>query len=73
MILETNNKEISELGQNSGLNKPKNIQKKTLFHTESFQSSFESNIIQKTNTITFNKINKIEFPNINQIEIFKTI
>ena len=68
MILETNNKEISELGQNSGLNKPKNIQKKTLFHTESFQSSFESNIIQKTNTITFNKINKIEFPNINQIE-----
>ena len=68
MILETNNKEISENGQNSGLNKPKNIQKKTLFHTESFQSSFESNIIQKTNTITFNKINKIEFPNINQIE-----
>ena len=68
MILETPNKEISESSQNSGLSKPKNSQKKTLFHIESIHSLPDSNLIQKTNTITFNQINKIDFPNINQIE-----
>ena len=68
MILETPNKEISESSQNSGLSKPKNSQKKTLFHIESIHSLPDSNLIQKTNTITFNQINKIDCPNINQIE-----
>ena len=62
------NKEISESSQNSGLSKPKNNQKKTLFHIESIHSLPDSNLIQKTNTITFNQINKIDCPNINQIE-----
>ena len=41
------NKEISESSQNSGLSKPKNSQKKTLFHIESIHSLPDSNLIQK--------------------------
>lgn len=61
MILESNNKEMSESSQNSNVPKPPNGPKKHLFQIEPFKVPFDSNSTQKTNTITFNPNFKINF------------
>ena len=68
MILENNNKEISEKCQNITVSNSPNTPKKKLFLIEPTQVPFEPNFTQKENVITFNPNYKINFPNNNQFD-----
>ena len=68
MILENNNKEISEKCQNITVSNSTNTPKKKLFLIEPTQVPFEPNFTQKENVITFNPNYKINFPNNNQFD-----
>ena len=68
MILESNNKEISESSQISNVSNPQNTQKKHLFQIESTQVPSNSNMSQKIPGFTFNPINKFNFTTVNQFE-----
>ena len=58
MILEDNNKEISESSQISSVSNPKSTPKKNLFQIESPQVPLDLHTTQKIPTFTFNHINK---------------
>ena len=68
MLLESNNKEISESSQICSVSNPQNTTKKNLFQIESVQPPFNSSNAQKTETITFNQVNKINFSATSQFE-----
>ena len=68
MILEDNNKEISESSQISSVSNPKSTPKKNLFQIESPQVPLDLNTTQKIPTFTFNHINKLNFSTVNQFE-----
>ena len=68
MLLESNNKEISESSQIWSVSNPQNTTKKNLFQIESVQPTFNSSNAQKTETITFNQVNKINFSATSQFE-----
>ena len=68
MILEDNNKEISESSQISSVSHPKSTPKKNLFQIESPQVPLDLNTTQKIPTFTFNHINKLNFSTVNQFE-----
>ena len=68
MILEDNNKEISESSQISSVSNPKSTLKKNLFQIESPQVPLDLNTTQKIPTFTFNHINKLNFSTVNQFE-----
>ena len=68
MILENNNKEISEKCQNITVSNSPNTPKKKLFLIEPTQVPFETNFTQKENVITFNPNYKINFSNNNQFD-----
>ena len=69
MILENNNKEISEKCQNITVSNSTNTPKKKLFLIEPTQVPFEPNFTQKENVITFNPNYKINFSNNNQFDL----